>query len=499
MEFKSILDLRQSPYKDEVRPSFYMDFNLYQIIESIKFHWGDNIASFYTYLPADTECEKYRREIFQDIKKGNLYEELMNFVSVMARCKEAQANQEEVRVAIQKAAWHVSRVALYGDAFTGLYKALQETDITSEGFKTLRDYLADYLEQESFKEMYRQAGELQTEMRKFRFKLFYENDLIVITEAEVPGTYESYLEEHFEKMPEGMKNPFAGSPELNLLEQKLMEIVQQRKPAFFKSLTRFYKNYEQYAKNELLQFTSEITFYLSYYKFMKKMEEYGYRFAAPEVCREKRMYANGLYDLALACVYCTEDKEVVSNDMEYGENEQFFVVTGPNQGGKTTFARSLGQLVYFTKMGLDVPAMAANVHPFSCILTHFSVEESVETGRGKLQEELVRLRPMMSEKCENAFVVINELFTTAANYDAIIMGQKVLQHFIGQRCRGIYVTHLKELADAHEQVVSLRALLDENGIQTHKIARKEAGDEACAINQVNKYRLSYEQLKERLS
>ena len=111
----------------------------------------------------------------------------------------------------------------------------------------------------------------------------------------------------------------------------------------------------------------------------------------------------------------------------------------------------------------------------------------------------MRLKPMMSAECENAFVIINELFTTAANYDACIMGKKVLEHFISQDCRGIYVTHLKELTEAHESVVSLRAMLDEKRIQSFKISRQPAEDSACAMNQVNKHRLTYEQLKERLS
>ena len=48
-------------------------------------------------------------------------------------------------------------------------------------------------------------------------------------------------------------------------------------------------------------------------------------------------------------------------------------------------------------------------------------------------------------------------------------------------------------------MVSMRAMLDDQGKQNHKIVRKEAEDIACAINQVNKYRLNYQQLKERLS
>lgn len=173
------------------------------------------------------------------------------------------------------------------------------------------------------------------------------------------------------------------------------------------------------------------------------------------------------------------------------------MLTGPNQGGKTTFARSLGQLVYFTKMGLDIPARAASVPYYKKILTHFSVEESVESGRGKLMDELMRLKPMMGDEQAGEFVVINELFTTAANYDACIMGKKVLEHFINKNCKGIYVTHLNELSKACSSVVSLRAAVDENLIPTYIIQRSEATELAGANRQVEKYRLTYRQIKER--
>ena len=57
MAFESILDLHRSSYKDELRPSFYVDFNVDQIIDRICRNWGENISSFYYYLPADKESE----------------------------------------------------------------------------------------------------------------------------------------------------------------------------------------------------------------------------------------------------------------------------------------------------------------------------------------------------------------------------------------------------------------------------------------------------------
>ena len=62
--------------------------------------------------------------------------------------------------------------------------------------------------------------------------------------------------------------------------------------------------------------------------------------------------------------------------------------------------------------------------------------------------------------------------TTAANYDAIIMGKNVLKHFFDVGCHGIYVTHLKELCDVDDRIVGLSAQLDENGKQNFKILKK---------------------------
>ena len=174
---------------------------------------------------------------------------------------------------------------------------------------------------------------------------------------------------------------------------------------------------------------------------------------------------------------------------------------GPNQGGKTTFARSLGQLVYFAGMGLDVPAIRANVPYFAALMTHFSAEESLGSGKGKLKEELVRLAPMMEEQAESAFVIINELFTTAAHYDGCIMGRRVLNHFIEKGCMGVFVTHLKELGKSVEGVAELTAMLDgsRERKRTYKISREQMQDVGYAEDIVNKYGLTYSELQRRLT
>ena len=499
MEFTSILDLHTSPDRDEPRPSFFLDLNLDQIIQRIDILWGRKVAPFYYYLPADKASEDYRREVMADVKDNGLYEILCSFVKDMELWREAAAKKEAVHMELQQLVWHVWEAGAYCRAFTVLSQALEPLQLSSRGFLAFRSYLKQYISSESFREMRAEAESVLEKFDSIHLVLSCENGRLSVSQGEVDAAYDCFLEESFPEQSKKMRNPFGMDADLTELEQELMKLVGRQRPEVFKGVELFCRNYPKYARDALLQFAEEIEYYLSFYCFRQEMEGYGYAFCAPTVSESGELSAEGLYDLALACVSCGGQREVVSNDMYYGAEERFFVLTGPNQGGKTTFARSLGQLVYFSKMGLDVPARKADMCYFTGILTHFSVEESLETGRGKLKEELVRLAPMMDTAYTGAFVVINELFTTAANYDACIMGKRVLEHFLSQGCRGIYVTHLKELSDAHPRIVSLRAMLDERGVQNFRIERRAAQDSLSAVNLVNKHRLTYEQLKERLS
>ena len=498
MGFISILDNKKVPQYEWGTPEFLIDLNLDQIINEIQDLSLMPVKKYYYYLPNGKECEDYRRAVYGDVKKPQVQQVLTEFVERLEKCKEALKAKTEVILLRQKEVWHMLEVAFYCKAFTKLYEGLSECALESEGLKVLTELLREYTSSDEFLAMSQKAMELSSNLENFRVKLEYENEQVYIVEGTVEGTYEQFLKDTLGDNEVRMKSPFSKKAHLDDLEQAIIKKFSKDHSEYFKEVKGFYENYQVYQNDTLMRFGDEINFYLSFYTFQKKLELKGLSFVTPTAREDMAMSALGLYDLALALSGLSVNKEVVSNDFTMEEGERFFVLTGPNQGGKTTFARSLGQLVYFSKMGLDVPATAANVHSFSKLLCHFSVEESAETGRGKLMDELVRLKPMMHGEDNNAFVVINELFTTAANFDACIMGKKVLEHFIEKGCMGIYVTHLKELSTACEGVVSLRAMTDENKVQNFKILRHQADDSVCALNQVNKHRLTYEQLKERL-
>ncbi len=452
----SILDLHERKREKTGFPAYFQDLNLETVLDRLAMIGGKATAAYYRYLPETPEDEAYRRAVYGDVKKQPVNEALEAFAERMADVKELRRKKESAPAGLQQAVWLLREEEAYASACEALTRALEKTELSSPGMRQFFAILRDWTGSEAFQGMRRQTHEIMNGIRGLHLVITYEKNRVRV-ELDENGH-----ENSMPALPDGkpLQNPFSASAALVEMERECLEIIRKRKPELFQAILDLSKRYEQYETPVVARFEKEIKFYLSFCTLQKHLTGKGFCFSTPDVSENRPLEGRGLYDLALACLSVNSGKKVVPNDFYYGDGERFFVLTGPNQGGKTTFARSLGQLVYFTRIGLDVPAGEANVPFFPDIQTHFSVEESMETGRGKLKEELIRLAPMLDAQKKGSFVVINELFTTAANYDAQIMGQKVLAHFIGLGCRGIYVTHLKELASAHGQIVSLRAMLD---------------------------------------
>ncbi len=491
----SILDPHGRNRGKKELPAYFLDLNLETVLDEMAFNWGSGIRELFHYLPETAEDEKYRRAVFGDVKKERVFRALEAFVRRMDEAEELRREKEKVPGTLQHSVWQVREAEVRCAASAELLEKLDREELSSEGLLAFRDILREKLLGAEERAARERVSGIMKRIRAFRMVITWEKDRIRVEPGTAAGEYGPLRGEGSGII----KNPFAATPMLTDLEAVCLQILNKKDPGFFREIREVSDAVGDRRDPLADRFRKEIVFYLAFDSFRREMKGEGFSFTSPSVAESCPLMARGLYDLALACVFRREGKKVVANDFAYREGERFFVLTGPNQGGKTTFARSLGQLVYFARIGLDVPAAEANVPFFKDIQSHFSVEESVETGRGKLKEELVRLAPMMEEKRQGTFVVINELFTTAAGYDALVMGRRVLEHFIRLGCMGIYVTHLKELASAHEGAVSLRASLDENRVPTYVVRRGEAEDVPCAENRVKQHRLTYEQLKERLS
>ncbi|MFU8841421.1 MAG: MutS-related protein [Nitriliruptoraceae bacterium] len=180
--------------------------------------------------------------------------------------------------------------------------------------------------------------------------------------------------------------------------------------------------------------------------------------------------AEGLVDPALAL---TLHGEVVGNDLSL-DAAALTLITGANQGGKSTLLRSLGTAQLLLQAGMPVPAVRYRGQPVGAVHTHFGREEDRDLARGKLEEELERMRRTAETLRSGDLLLLNESFAATNEREGSELAFGVIRGCLDAGVRVVAVTHLFELADRlhrtePERGAFLRAEREDDGGRTFRV------------------------------
>ena len=506
--FTSILDPGTgSTAGVEVPPDCFSDLHLDQIIALVTAGHADEQLDRFFYAPLhEVSIVEHRQEVFRDLDHDETRAPIQTFVDAMRTMRQRLHLATHVWHPLQRQGWLIYAVETYYDAVTMLRDDLAHVRPDSRGLRDFADHVAHYVDSNKFKTLVADTDAVRCQLHEVRYTVHVQGLRVHVEKFDEQTDYSAGVTKAFERFAaEASKDYHVALPEfndMNHVEEQVLECVAKLYPDAFTLLDSFCRRNEQFIEPTIARFEREIHFYLSYLAFTRRFSAAGLTFSYPHVTTEPgAMRAEDAFDLAVAINAVEESTTVVTNDFQLSGSDRIFVVTGPNQGGKTTFARTIGQCAYLASLGCPIPAQSGSLTLPDQIYTHFERQEDLSTLHGKLDDELVRIHDILAHATDASLIVMNESFSSTTVNDALLIGAEVLERIIELRCIAVYVSFLDELSVLAPACVSMVGEVAQHDPtqRTFKFSRRPADGLAYAAALADKYGLSRDGLRQRIS
>jgi len=508
MRFSSILfpGVHEAIVQETSAPDFFRDLNLDQIVDAVTTGRKDyDLVPFFCAPLQDLRTVIYRQDVMRDLESDSVMAAIQAFSTRMRQMR-ALLPGDNGHYRYEKERSLLSAVQSYCQAIEELTRDLTKLDLTSEGMLAFRDHLVGYASSDPFQELLTDMSSLLSALSSVRYCLLIKDGSITVRDFESEHDYSATVERTFEKFRRTPAKDYRAKDlrlrGMNHVQELVVEQVARLYPETFGALEAFYRDHLSYLDETINRFDREIQFYVAYLEHIGRLRQAGLSFCYPRLSNDsKEIEARDSFDLALAAQLLRDGATVVTNDFSLSGHERILVVSGPNQGGKTTFARMFGQVHYLASLGCPVPGAQARLFLPDRIFSHFERQEDIQSLRGKLAEELVHVHQILDQATPDSIIIINEMFSSTMLKDAIYLSKNIMEKLSRLDMLCVCVTFLDELASLNEKTVSIVGDIDPDNpsVRTFRLTRQPANGLAYALAIAQKYRLTYDWLKKRMT
>lgn len=488
-------------------PDVARDLNLDQIIAAVTA--GHDVLELepFFYAPLrDPDQVAYRHEVMRDLENPPVMARIRGFLAAIRAVRETLARAAKLYHQRQKDRVFVDAVGLYVTEMETLAHDLAVLPLRSGGLRGFAAYVAAHAASSAVRSLREDGEKAKALLGAIRYCVAIRGDSVTVRAYAEEADYSEVIARTFERFrQDAVKDyrvAFRDDPAMNSVEERILELLARLNPEAFNFLERYAATHREFVDPVIDRFFREIHFYVLYLDYIAPLREAGLPFCYPAVSTQgKQTFARDTFDLALAAKLVQEKASVVTNDFFLCGMERIFVVSGPNQGGKTTFVRTVGQLHHLAAIGCPVPGRKARLLLPDRIFTHFEREETVISLRGKLQDDLIRIHDILAQATPDSLILMNEIFSSTTLADAVFLATQVMRRIIALDCLAVCVTFMDELAALDPKVVSMTSTVvpEDPAKRTLKVIRRPADGRAYAFSIAEKYRLTRGWLDRRLA
>jgi DNA mismatch repair protein MutS len=444
------------------------DLGLDDLIQALAFDKNHQpfIRKTLTALNSDAEVIAWRQSVIADfIRNPNLGEKAAVILPRLAHLRQGTSLLgTRQRNLLLETADRIAELDSYVNIVQDLHDALADSKLDSTALVTLRDHLKVLLADEQFQALRHDLPELRAPLENIRSLTVGINldvelrpssaTLLAINDHTVGAGFT--LLERLIGISDDVDSESGIAPLHHLprdadqrlltpLFQDLDRILTQVAQPVARSLNRYVK----VGSATLANLENELAFYVGAVRLMQRVSAKGIPFCAPEIApmQERSIRIDDLTNISLAL---KQSSPTVPSQVDFDENGRIAILTGPNNGGKTTYLRGVGLAQVMFQAGLLIPARAARISPIDAIMTHFPALENRQEGR--LAEESARLHTLFQQVTQYSLVLLNETFSSTSSGEAFYLARDILCGLRAVGVRAIYATHLTELAQQLNEI-----------------------------------------------
>lgn len=496
--------------RDPAQPGYFRDLHLDRIAATATASRPDGqLGVHFSRRLHDADHITYRQEVFADLDRPAVRRAVQRFCDAMGEVRADRDRARDRRFPQEQQRWLLDAAVRYCAAVRELSDGLGSAGATARGFRALARFLERLLASAAYLELEADAARVAAALAAVRYRVHLRGLHVTVSSDDDGVDYSAAVLATFERFAQAPTDARAeerdASTQMDHVEARIVELV-ARLPGqasdALQALREFCVDHRDFVDPTVERFDREVQFYLAYLELVAPLRAIGLPFCTPEVgAGISDVHACEAFDLALATKLVPEGTEVVRNGFSLAGAERIIVVSGPNQGGKTTFARMVGQLHHLAAIGCPVPGTQARLRIVDQLFTHFQHEDALAHDRGTLEDDVVRMQEILAAATSQSLVITNEPFAATTLEDARFLGRTTIERMteIGLWC--VYVTFVDELSSLNHATVSMvSTVVPENPTaRTFQVVRRPADGRAFAVAIAEKYGLTYPQLRRRLS